>query len=429
MQLSEYANKIGIRDLAEISMLENFFQNPEMKQELQEAEKWRIRRYFVLIPAILLTIVGISYFASLGSVQVEIGDTNTYRPSTVYDGMLWSLFAIIFVFGIVTSAFRSHIEWAIKEKVLTKLSKELYSGLEYDAGQKYAFWDIGELRSKWFLHSYDRIDTIEDSLGFKAQKDGKHIVVQGYELKTSEVRGSGKNRKRVTTNHCYLLKVRFPQVRIPLTNDLFIRTDEADSVTGSLGYALIGGCIGGFIGIFLSEFSGMLAICITLIGVAIGYFWRRSYIDTHRVKLENLEFEKLFDVQCEDQVTSRMIVTPAFMDRLVTLAKQSNYRYELLYRSNCFYIKWNIRSSYLEVNTWKNMTTNVTTFLDWYLQMREILSFIFDMRMMYFSKTDTALETSDMILEYERMGDMSLSIGKSWNPFSFFPSAKILTFR
>ena len=218
-------------------------------------------------------------------------------------------------------------------------------------------------------------------------------------------------------------------MRIPLTNDLFIRTDEADSVTGSLGYALIGGFIGGFIGIFLSEFSGMLAICITLIGAAIGYFWRRSYIDTHRVKLENLEFEKLFDVQCEDQVTSRMIVTPAFMDRLVTLAKQSNYRYELLYRADCFYIKWNIRASYLEVNTWKNMTTNVTTFLDWYLQMREILSFIFDMRMMYFSKTDTALETSDTILEYERMGDMSLSTGKGLSLFSFFTPAKILTFR
>ena len=200
-------------------------------------------------------------------------------------------------------------------------------------------------------------------------------------------------------------------------------------MTGSLGYAFIGGFIGGIVGIFLSEFSGILAICITLIGATIGYFWRRSYIDTHRVKLENLEFEKLFDVQCEDQVTSRMIITPAFMDRLVTLAQKSHYKYELLYRADCFYIKWNIRGGYLEVNTWKNMTTNLTTFLDWYLQMREILSFIFDMRMMYFSKTDTTIETSDTILEYERMGNMSLSTGKGLNLFSFFTPAKILTFR
>ena len=118
----------------------------------------------------------------------------------------------------------------MKQKILTKLSKEIYSGLEYDPGQQYAFGDVGELRTKGFLHSYDRIDTIEDSLGFKIQKDGKYIVVQGYELKTSEVRGSGKNRKRVTTNHCYLLKARFPSARIPLQNDLFIRTDEADSI-------------------------------------------------------------------------------------------------------------------------------------------------------------------------------------------------------
>lgn len=172
------------------------------------------------------------------------------------------------------------------------------------------------------------------------------------------------------------------------------------------------------LGIFLIDTSLILAVISILIGVAVGYFWRRSYIDKHRVKLENIEFEKYFDVQCDDQVGSRMVVTPAFMDRLVTLAKSGKYKYELLYRTNCFYIKWNVRGGYLEVNTWKNMTTNLSTFLDWYSQMKDILSFVFDMRMLYFSRTEQSVINNDIVPEYEKMG--SIITGK--NQMKFFGS-------
>jgi len=54
-----------------------------------------------------------------------------------------------------------------------------------------------------------------------------------------------------------------------------------------------------------------------------------------------------------------MIITPAFMDRLVTFAKKSKYQYEFLFTPECFYIKWNVSSNYLEVNTWKKITENM----------------------------------------------------------------------
>ncbi len=72
------------------------------------------------------------------------------------------------------------------------------------------------------------------------EENRKFLIAQGYELQTSEVRGSGKNRRRVVTNHCYLMKVRFPLARIPLENTLYIHTDESDTVmNGSLVYAMI----------------------------------------------------------------------------------------------------------------------------------------------------------------------------------------------
>ncbi len=96
-----------------------------------------------------------------------------------------------------------------------------------------------------------------------------------------------------------------------------------------------------------------------------------------------------------------MIVTPSFMDRLVQFSKNSKYQYEFLYEKNCFYVKWNVNDGYLEINTWKKITTNIGGFIDWYLQMKEIISLIFDMKMLYFSNTVPGYIESNITPEYE----------------------------
>lgn len=66
------------------------------------------------------------------------------------------------------------------------------------------------------------------------------MAVQGYELKTSRITRDSKGRsKKTITNHCYLLRVKFPEARIELANDLRILTDEADTFSRSLSYGLI----------------------------------------------------------------------------------------------------------------------------------------------------------------------------------------------
>jgi hypothetical protein len=73
-----------------------------------------------------------------------------------------------------------------------------------------------------------------------------------------------------------------------------------------------------------------------------------------------MEFEKMFDVKCEDQVTSRMIITPAFMDRIVSFVNKTGNQYEFLMQGNTLYIKRHIVGAYLEAGTEKNMLNNVT---------------------------------------------------------------------
>jgi len=129
------------------------------------------------------------------------------------------------------------------------------------------------------------------------------------------------------------------------------------------------------------------------------YHFRKNSQSKNRVQLENIEFEKLFDVKCEDQVTSRMIITPAFMDRIVSFVNKTGNQYEFLMQGNTMYIKRQISGSYLEAGTEKNMLTNLVGFTQFYTDMREIIQFTYDMNLMYLSKTDTTkhIETETKI--------------------------------
>lgn len=126
--------------------------------------------------------------------------------------------------------FANKIEIPLKEKVLKRLCPILYSKLEYSHDGKFSFSEIRDLVAKNLLNSYDSIKSVEDSIYFPMQKDGKNFYVHGFELETAETRGSGKNRRTVTTNHDYLIKAEFPQARMPMNADLLIKTDAFENI-------------------------------------------------------------------------------------------------------------------------------------------------------------------------------------------------------
>lgn len=87
--ITEACKKYKIGDLAEISMLEGFFANPEISSELTRAEKYRKIRYVILILTALCASALILYMAHHGGWSVEVGkDSGQYRPSTIYDGII-----------------------------------------------------------------------------------------------------------------------------------------------------------------------------------------------------------------------------------------------------------------------------------------------------------------------------------------------------
>lgn len=430
-RITDICKKNNIQDLSEISHLEAFFQDPDINKELENAEKFRKIRYLVLIPLLGIITIFIFYASANGMYNVEVWkDSGIYRPSEFSDGIVPVFFINFLIISIVIALFRSRIEGAIKDRILTKLSKELYSKLEYNQSKKYAFGDTSLLVSSWLLNEYNEIDKVEDSIAFTIDEPHKHILVQGYELQTSRVTRDRKGRKsRRTTNHCYLLRVMFPEARIELKNDLLIKTDEVNSPSRSALYALFGAFIWFSLWTTIAQ-DQSLGVILAVIGWIVTFLLRRWYIQRKRVRLENIEFEKYFDVKCEDQIGSRMIITPAFMDRLVKLAKWSPYHYELLYRADRFYIKWSVGSSYLEVNTWKNIRENIGTFISWYAQMKEIVGFVVDMRLMYYSHFSADDTRPDIVPEYGQMESLETTSQKSsftsWFGISVLPSSSLV---
>jgi len=109
----------------------------------------------------------------------------------------------------------------------------------------------------------------------------------------------------------------------------------------------------------------------------------------NKIDLENIDFEKMYNVYSEDQIESRMIVNPAFMEKITSLTRKTKRKYDFLFRDNYFYIKWYLDKNYLSIyniNNLSNIVKNEKVFIDWYIDIKEVISFVKDMEILYLSK-------------------------------------------
>jgi Protein of unknown function (DUF3137) len=390
----------------EISDMNTLFMDPYIQAHLEQIEvsrKTRAKWKWGIYGLTTLVAFGFSWFLGQGDLVrgflYTIGSWDHSYPITI----LVTMGTYGLCMSVLYAIFSSQIEIPLKSEVLARLCPLIYSKLEYSYDAKYSFDDLSFLTTKGFINSYDQIDRAEDSVYFSVERDNKIFVLNGYEFETSEIRWSGKSRKRITTNHDYLMKVQFPHARIPLQSDLYITKDYGDiDLWGTFTVFSIGGFVISlfFSWIFIVMFGfnsdpfniipivGSLLIA-TWVCWLIHHFLDDPYPHKNEVKLENIEFEKLFDVECEDQITSRMILTPAFMDRLVSFVQKTGNQYQFLFQQNVMYVKRTINQNYLEAGTERDITKNLKGFVQFYIDMREICLFANDMNLLYLSKTDT----------------------------------------
>lgn len=87
---------------------------------------------------------------------------------------------------------------------------------------------------------------------------------------------------------------------------------------------------------------------------------------------------------------SRMLLTPAFMDRLVTFVKKTGGKYEFLFENETLYVKKKLNGGFLEINPIKNVASNSKMFVAWFAEIKEVASLITDTGVLVFSRTDYA---------------------------------------
>lgn len=200
---------------------------------------------------------------------------------------------------------RKRFRDSFKERVMTPVCKRFFPELSYASDGQIAknFYDESELFRKE-LNTYTGNDLFKGTLG--------EVDFQFSELLCQYTSGSGKNRQTHTVFKGFFFVGEFHR-------DIFFRTkiepDFAENILGVLG-------------------RGMQRIISTE---------AEKLVD-----LENPEFEKLFKVTSGDQVEARLLLTPVFMEKLVSFRKEVGNNVHLSFANGRMFLAISTNHDYFE---------------------------------------------------------------------------------
>ena len=395
----------------EITQLNELFASEQVQKDLEEIEHQRkIRQKWYIGAGLILSIVWMIVSFIVGTLiwaewiiwkvfgwlfyTIGSGDNST---TPVLEGWIW---AAVIVFWLIYTKFRSKIEIPLKRDVLTKICTFLDSKLEYSYDAKFSFNDLDTLQQKQFISRYTILDLVEDSTSLQHLEDGKGFYMRGFELETSKVSWSGKKRKKVITNHDYITKLVFPKARIPLKSDIYVKSKEYNNLSGInriiviiVAILMLMVIIWIFFSVMQEWWSAWLIflwvfIIVPIVIMLLFSLFSKPKVNANKIFLEDVNFNKKFDVYCDDEIGSRMILTPAFMQRIIDFTSKTKQAYSFLFTNNTVYIKRKIQWKYLEVWTWRDLFKNIQGFVQFFVDMREVLLLSKDLNFLYLSKTD-----------------------------------------
>ena len=310
-----------------------------------------------------------------------------------------------------------------KLNLMNEFTKYINPWIHYQAWSELFHDKLSTLVNIGLINRYSRINSQEDSIKYNIwnKKWEKVAGVTGMEVVTSKKRTrKGKNGHTstyyVTNNHCYIIKITFEAWAERVKNFIHLKEDISDNFVKKILKVLtiVGWTIWSplLIWIYIENeeilnliFSMYLkafqypAISITfLIWYTIcTYFIYSAHRSKKRVKLENINFEKEFDVFSKSWLASRKILTPKNMEQIVKYVNkiQRNRIYEIYFDKNYMYIKYDIlkrkklfawREKYIgEVSISKKSSPEklFSSYLEFYLEIKGIQKLVKSLSMYY----------------------------------------------
>ncbi|MEN3953375.1 DUF3137 domain-containing protein [Iodidimonas sp. SYSU 1G8] len=195
----------------------------------------------------------------------------------------------------------------VKERLVTRLCG--FFGLEFSVTPTRN--PIPSLSQVKLLPSHNRTG-LEDQISGRY----KEVRVEMTELHLRQVSGSGKNRRDVTVFRGPVFNFSFPK---NFSGTTIIKTD--------------GSAFGNWLG-----------------GFGMG--------DNERVRLEDPEFEKHFEVYGTDQVEARYLLTPGFMEQLLSLRALLGHKVQAAFHGDSFYLAANNNENRFEVKGYSSLQVN-----------------------------------------------------------------------
>lgn len=388
---------------------EEFIQlTPEINEWIQKTE---IKRKFICYSTHLLMIV------------IIVGYLNSLFASTEKVAIGF-FFIFILLFLLVLYAVQhmliQSIVWKLRDFFVPIILKSLYSDINY---QKWDLYGI-ETEKVWLLAESDIVSPfntldIKHSgvINIRNLADIHWNILNLSRNNKGTGKLYGKGIVNNTVGSSCVIEICGKKPRYTLQKPIIITTDWKDSSyskkthnIGSLGFVIASniftmsmiyviitklqsaGSNNSQVGLEISK-SLWVGVFIALILWFIGYrIWvhiQKYIIKKKSVALENTEFEKHFDVIAGDPVESRMIVTPAFMERLYKLSQKTWKKYSILFTHDTILIHWEIWEFLIISDISKDLTKK--EFLsDWYTELSEPFQILSDMNIGYYFLENTS---------------------------------------
>lgn len=421
LDFTSMMKKYPLLSTKDVSFLNKFFNREDIQKILDEIEKKRKKTFkifiIIFIIAFLWTFSLFLYYANPDYILKRLISS---IPFTVVVTL------IIFLLYLIISGAKK----TIKKDIIPEFIKSMGADIEYSEKRTYFKENLSALMNIWMLKKYTRTDFIEDSIRYiiwedRADKDWekqKSIEITWAEIKTSEKRTrrtkNGTQTYYVVTNHCYMMKVDFKNPRFTLKKSIKLLEDISDNYFKKIfaviwiQFAIIFWFLSaiswdensdGYIDEFLDLALNNLSITITfLIWMFFVIWFIYSFVrGKKRVKLENIDFEKEFDVFSDDQIEARKLLTPSFMYRLVDFVNKINHKriYEMYFHNNYFYLKYNLlrtnslsnwrlwkSNNYMEFSKWKSVFKNLEDYVEFFLEIKNITALSKDLKLFYYDK-------------------------------------------
>jgi len=341
--------------------MKNIFFVKRILKIIENIKKWEVKNEDIVF---VLWIIFISLIV-VSTVYYIFGENAV---------IFFQIFIAIFILSVIYYYYNENNNNSKKQEIEAKLKqkvKQIDKKIEYNVKDKFPisfkkFWE----KSK-FMEKYDIIKKQEDYIKI----EDKDYQLYWMEIGTLISYYSDSWKDYRIANHSYILLIEILNHRFPIKSDITLKPDVNTHIIHKVLYWLedINNVLD-VIYILVKNFNiSLIFKIIILISIVllISYivewnllnsFTVRSIIlwisilvgieitSKNRVKMENEEFEKIFDVYSENEVEARRLLTPKMMEKLVELVNKSWKKgWAFTFSWNKIYAKFDVHKDFLEV--------------------------------------------------------------------------------